>query len=170
MRTILPEINLDPKSKLAHHADMKQRHPIPTPRTDAIARGNHVVPTEWAEELERELAEAKETETYTYKGITTTIMGWMSLWDMVSQRLQFEKDEANDLERELVDLKDSIASMSHPNIKDLLSELAEARERIDRLAEAAHYMRQAMKDGPCMWNYAIDFYESTINQIKQNDE
>lgn len=27
-----------------------------TPRTDEIARGNHVVPTEWAQELERELA------------------------------------------------------------------------------------------------------------------
>jgi hypothetical protein len=26
-----------------------------TPRTNNIARGNHVVPTEWAEELEREL-------------------------------------------------------------------------------------------------------------------
>ena len=31
-----------------------------TPRTDDIARGNHVVPTEWAEELERELDEARE--------------------------------------------------------------------------------------------------------------
>lgn len=27
-----------------------------TPRTNEIARGNHVVPTEWAEELERENA------------------------------------------------------------------------------------------------------------------
>lgn len=26
-----------------------------TPRTDKLARGNHVVPTEWAEDLEREL-------------------------------------------------------------------------------------------------------------------
>ena len=31
-----------------------------TPRTDDIARGNHVVPTEWAEELERELDEERE--------------------------------------------------------------------------------------------------------------
>jgi hypothetical protein len=52
----------------------------------------------------------------------------------------------------------------------LESELAEAKNQRDRLAEAAHYMRQSMKDDPCMWNYAIDFYESTINQIKQNDE
>jgi hypothetical protein len=31
-----------------------------TPRTDDIARGNHVVPTEWAEELELKLNEARE--------------------------------------------------------------------------------------------------------------
>ena len=29
-----------------------------TPETDDIARGNHVVPTEWAEQLERERDEA----------------------------------------------------------------------------------------------------------------
>jgi hypothetical protein len=31
-----------------------------TPQTDDIARGNHVVPTEWAEQLERERDEAME--------------------------------------------------------------------------------------------------------------
>lgn len=32
----------------------------PTPETDDLARGNHVVPTEWAEQLERERDEARE--------------------------------------------------------------------------------------------------------------
>lgn len=32
----------------------------PTPETDDIARGNHVVPTEWAQQLERERNEARE--------------------------------------------------------------------------------------------------------------
>ena len=31
-----------------------------TPETDNIARGNHVVPTEWAQQLERERDEARE--------------------------------------------------------------------------------------------------------------
>ena len=31
-----------------------------TPETDDIARGNHVVPTEWAQQLERERNEARE--------------------------------------------------------------------------------------------------------------
>ena len=30
-----------------------------TPRTDKLARGNHVVPTEWAEDLERECKQRK---------------------------------------------------------------------------------------------------------------
>jgi hypothetical protein len=36
-----------------------------TPQTDDLARGNHVVPTEWAQKLERERNEArKESEYY----------------------------------------------------------------------------------------------------------
>jgi hypothetical protein len=31
----------------------------PTPETDNLARGNHVVPTEWAQQLERERDEAR---------------------------------------------------------------------------------------------------------------
>ena len=31
-----------------------------TPETDDLARGNHVVPTEWAEQLERERDEARK--------------------------------------------------------------------------------------------------------------
>ena len=31
-----------------------------TPQTDDLARGNHVVPTEWAQQLERERDEARE--------------------------------------------------------------------------------------------------------------
>jgi hypothetical protein len=31
-----------------------------TPETDDLARGNHVVPTEWAQQLERERDEARE--------------------------------------------------------------------------------------------------------------
>jgi hypothetical protein len=31
-----------------------------TPETDDLARGNHVVPTEWAQQLERERDEAME--------------------------------------------------------------------------------------------------------------
>ena len=32
----------------------------PTPETDNLARGNHVVPAEWAQKLERERDEARQ--------------------------------------------------------------------------------------------------------------
>ena len=42
-----------------------------TPETDNLARGNHVVPTEWAEQLERERDEARDmVEKLTQQGLT----------------------------------------------------------------------------------------------------
>jgi hypothetical protein len=43
-----------------------------TPETDDLARGNHVVPTEWAQQLERERDEARE-EARLLKGILDLI-------------------------------------------------------------------------------------------------
>jgi hypothetical protein len=34
-----------------------------TPETDGLARGNHVVPTEWAEQLEKERNEARHEQS-----------------------------------------------------------------------------------------------------------
>ena len=43
-----------------------------TPQTDDLARGNHVVPTEWAQQLERERDKAREEERL-LKGILVVI-------------------------------------------------------------------------------------------------
>ena len=48
----------------------------PTPETDNISRGNHVVPTEWAQQLERERDEAREDLEH-----------WKSEWEIVEARL-----------------------------------------------------------------------------------
>ena len=40
-----------------------------TPETDDIARGNHVVPTEWAQQLERERDEARE-EAHRFRSLS----------------------------------------------------------------------------------------------------
>jgi hypothetical protein len=40
-----------------------------TPETNDLARGNHVVPTDWAEQLERERDEARSTLTDIYRWI-----------------------------------------------------------------------------------------------------
>ena len=78
----------------------------PTPETDDIARGNHVVPTEWAEQLERERDEARE-KAERYRLEANAIMmqrdeaveklsaRWQSLRDSQDEvlRLTFENRE-----------------------------------------------------------------------------
>jgi hypothetical protein len=57
-----------------------------TPETDNLARGNHVVPTEWAEKLERERDEARHE-----------IKGWRNKWGCaveMAARAEVERDEA----------------------------------------------------------------------------
>lgn len=47
----------------------------PTPETDNIARGNHFVPTEWAQQLERERDEALAVADE-LSAIATRYLGW----------------------------------------------------------------------------------------------
>ena len=56
-----------------------------TPETDDIARGNHVVPTEWAKQLERERDEAREK----YANLATEHM-------LAVNKLCNERDEARE--------------------------------------------------------------------------
>jgi hypothetical protein len=56
-----------------------------TPETDNLARGNHVVPTEWAERLERERDEAR--------GDLDNMQEQRDLAMKVIKRLERERDE-----------------------------------------------------------------------------
>jgi hypothetical protein len=48
---------------------------LKTPQTDDLARGNHVVPTEWAEQLERERDQAREVAQQLIH-IASHCLGW----------------------------------------------------------------------------------------------
>jgi uncharacterized coiled-coil DUF342 family protein len=71
-----------------------------TPETDNLARGNHVVPTEWAEQLERERDEARverdslqalsQSLAETYVKLKTERDEWAKLCGQYKQ----ERDEA----------------------------------------------------------------------------
>jgi hypothetical protein len=63
-----------------------------TPETDDLARGNHVVPTEWAQQLERERDEA--IEKYRFAVIH---------WQIDVAKMERERDEARE---ELKQLKE----------------------------------------------------------------
>ncbi len=60
--------------------------PSRTPDTDDLARGNHVVPVEWAEQLERERDEANEELSKKY-------VEYDQLFD-AAEKIKIERDEA----------------------------------------------------------------------------
>jgi chromosome segregation ATPase len=82
-------------------------------------------------ELERELASAKDALLQAHKDYGCELRDPNgTIWEHAAQ-VQQQRDR---LERELLDLKESITSLSHPNCRDLLRELAEANEYADKLA------------------------------------
>ncbi len=72
-----------------------------TPQTDDLARGNHVVPTEWAEQLERERDEAREK----YDDLATEHM-------LAVNKLAEERDEARDRMAQLLNEKEEAIQQS----------------------------------------------------------
>jgi HPt (histidine-containing phosphotransfer) domain-containing protein len=109
-----------------------------TPRTDAECmsgetRYTDMVHYTFAQQLERELAAAKDALLKAHKDYGCELRDPNgTIWEHAA-KVQQQRDR---LERELADLKESIANMSHPNCLDLLRELAEAWQQRDRLAEA----------------------------------
>lgn len=67
-----------------------------TPETDNLARGNHVVPTEWAEQLERERDEARA------KFDTLAVENMLEV-----NKLCKERDEAREALREAIQFRDT---------------------------------------------------------------
>ena len=87
----------------------------PTPETDNISRGNHVVPTEWAQQLERERDEAREDLEH-----------WKSEWEIVEARLCGWKHP-----------RDNGITFEHEVIPVLRKERDEARAVADELSAIA---------------------------------
>ena len=83
----------------------------PTPETDNISRGNHVVPTEWAQQLERERDEAREEAAH-----------WKSEWEIVEARLCGWKHP-----------RDNGITFEHEVIPVLRKERDEAREALAKI-------------------------------------
>jgi chromosome segregation ATPase len=109
-----------------------------TPRTDAECmsgetRYTDMVHYTFAQQLERELAAAKDALLKAHKDYGCELRDPNgTIWEHAAQ-VQQQRDR---LERELLDLKESVASLSHPNCRDLLRERDEAREQRNSLAEA----------------------------------
>ena len=98
----------------------------PTPETDDIARGNHVVPTEWAQQLERERDEAqKRIERQRFEIVrlngATNHAGGTPL--KIALR---ERDEA----REALEFRRELYNVQEKCLEDARRERDEAREKL----------------------------------------
>jgi chromosome segregation ATPase len=94
-----------------------------TPQTDDLARGNHVVPTEWAEQLERERDEAREK----YDDLATEHM-------LAVNKLAEERDEA----RAEISLKCQSVTIASGTISDLLKKSERLEKQIEGLNNFAN--------------------------------
>lgn len=81
-----------------------------TPQTDDLARGNHVVPTEWAEQLERERDEARDmVENLTDHGLTL-----MDSNRMLKRERDEAREERDNLKQELEIVTARLHGKKHP--------------------------------------------------------
>ena len=101
-----------------------------TPQTDDIARGNHVVPTEWAQQLERERDEARE-ELHDIRINLGEDADGFTLFHAVCA-LQNERDEA----------RESTLRIDVLNFK-LRKELDDAKSKIKSQADRIRYLEGA---------------------------
>ena len=96
-----------------------------TPQTDDLARGNHVVPTEWAEQLERERDEAREK----YDNLAAEHM-------LAINKICNERDEARkELDQTKDALGDALVALAFKNLQadQVKGERDEARGKIENL-------------------------------------
>ena len=118
-----------------------------TPQTDDIARGNHVVPTEWAQQLEQERDEAREKVEQQRKEVVrlngaTNHAGGTPLKIALRERDEARDDAAHwKIEYEIVVSRlcgvkhdrDNGVIFEHEIIPKLQRERDEAREEVRRL-------------------------------------
>jgi uncharacterized coiled-coil DUF342 family protein len=102
-----------------------------TPETDDIARGNHVVPTEWAQQLERERDEAREGLAeeikFHHRTHSELVQTQCQMQDFIRERDE-AREEANKLSGAYED-----ATNYYARIIELKEELDEAREALVKI-------------------------------------
>ena len=93
-----------------------------TPETDDIARGNHVVPTEWAQQLERERDEAREELHDIRLNLGEDADGYTLLHAVCI--MQNERDDAREALREIAEASgfDNIENWARNKARKALEE------------------------------------------------
>jgi len=140
----------------------------PTPETDDIARGNHVVPTELAQQLERERDEARELHRKALSEREATEKEVDAMLER-SLKAERERDEAREKveqqRKEIVRLNGATSHAAGTPLKIALRERDEAREVLERIAHASMSVRHKEEDY-AEWEKAV---ESLLGICEENN-
>ena len=120
----------------------------PTPETDNLARGNHVVPTEWAEQLERERDEANYFIKELSEADGQLKVRMAELCDVL-QKAERERDEA----REQRDCLHELHNKNAIHSKELLELCGTLRKERDEARQRASDLAIGVKVADCMYDY-----------------
>ena len=137
-----------------------------TPQTDDIARGNHVVPTEWAQQLERERDEAVEK----YVNLATEHM--LSINKICNERDEWKAkyiQQNKDLSCEMMDPNGTIwdyAKKVQTEITAVTKERDEARAALERIYQASMVARSLEEDF-AEWEKAIEMLLDLLKKEAQ---
>ena len=166
----------------------------PTPETDNLARGNHVVPTEWAEQLERKLAEAREkAERYRIKANAMMMqrdeareslkhIGEYGTEEInaaidLRQKLASALVERDDAQKELSSIYRWIERNHADGFIDSLTYLKNLErvmdcwyDRLDKIERERDEAREEIKNLQGAYDDATNYYARIIELIDERDE
>ena len=107
-----------------------------TPETDDIARGNHVVPTEWAQQLERERDEARdelaEEMKFHHRTHSELVQTQCQMQDVIRER-----DEAREVLKRIAH-----ASMNARHKEEDYAEWEKAVESLQGICEEKNFINE----------------------------
>jgi hypothetical protein len=129
-----------------------------TPETDNLARGNHVVPTEWAEQLEKECNEARHE-----------IEGWRNKWEcavVMAARAEIERDEAQEKNARFREIISRANRDYDEQIELFRSEVNKLRD----IAERAIEMKEQEVWGRSAFSFSWKQLRAELDQIKEGVE
>lgn len=129
-----------------------------TPRTDKLARGNHVVPTEWAEDLERECNQLRAA--------LQSVMDWNpkpEYWERPEGVARFEADMAR--AREVLELEEAQETKPHHWEDRALTAERERDEALNILREINDWINVAVMRPPTP-NEAADAINAWGDKIR----
>ena len=144
-----------------------------TPETDNLARGNHVVPTDWAEQLERERDEARSTLTDIYRWIDRNhpdgfidslsysqnlervADNWHDRFDIVERERDEERKIAEKLRKERFEARKFALALHEENVK-LKTERDEWAKLCGQYKQERDEARHEIKGWRNKWECAVE--------------